>query len=178
MRMDQSSTGIFDLQFIISEMFRDGVLQLPEKRHGLHEASSADGMSACEKSTGRIDWKLSIEGRVSFVDKAATVTIFAQAEILVGLKFARSVGVMQFDDVQIVEWSLDPGHFVSANRSGASCPERMDTGVMQSGIVRFFFMREQWDFTLRPIGEAHAITAGADAADADGIFAKSFGCRF
>src|SRR2546430_55320 len=120
MRVDQSSTGIFDLKFLISEMLWDGVLQLPEQRHRLHEASGADGMSACEKSAGGIDRKLSIQGRMSFVDKTATVAIFAQAEILVGLKFARSVGVMQFDDVQIVEWSLDPGHFVSANGGVAS----------------------------------------------------------
>src|SRR5437016_5975150 len=159
-------------------MFADGVLQLPEKRHGLHEAGGPHGMAAGEKSAGRVYGKFAVERRVSFVDEAATVAVFAQAEVFVGLKFAGSVGIVQLDHIQIFEWMLDARHFVSSDGGAASSAERMDPRVMQPDVIGFFLVRQQRHFAMRPIRKAHAITPGANAADANWIVAKLLCRRF
>src|SRR5207249_5761570 len=90
-RMDESPAGLFHLEFVIAKMFADGVLQLPKHRHRLHESSRADRMPAGEQPTGGINRQLALERRMAFINEPSAFAVFAQAEILVGLEFARSV---------------------------------------------------------------------------------------
>jgi hypothetical protein len=57
--MNQATTSVLYLQAIVAEVFGNCVLQLPKSGHGLHQASSANGVSAREQATGGIDRELS-----------------------------------------------------------------------------------------------------------------------
>src|SRR5674476_1201832 len=61
MAVNQTSFGVFYLQGIIpAEMVPDGPLQLPESKHGLHQAWRTDRMTTGQKSTGRIHRHFSV----------------------------------------------------------------------------------------------------------------------
>src|SRR5436309_10654473 len=129
--MDETTLRVRYLEFVIANMFADGVLQLPKHRHRLHESSRADRMPAGEQPTGGINRQLALERRMAFINEPSAFAVFAQAEILVGLEFARSVGVVQFDDVEVFERLTDSGHFVSRQRRHAPRSEGMDPRIAQ-----------------------------------------------
>src|SRR2546427_10875493 len=46
MRVDQAASRVVHLEFVVSEMLRNRVLQLPEHCHLLHQTGGADRMAA------------------------------------------------------------------------------------------------------------------------------------
>src|SRR4029077_550290 len=44
--VDQTAFGVLDLQLVVSQMLPDRALQLPERKHGLHQSCGPDRMAA------------------------------------------------------------------------------------------------------------------------------------
>ena len=140
MRVDRSVSGILHLQFVVPEMFLDRTLQLPDGEHALHQARCSDRVPTRDQPTG---W---INGANRFVFKFYTVidarqecfarfserptfAVTAQAEILIRLDLARSVGVMQFDKIELLKWVLDPGVLPGHVSCGSTGTEGMHTWI-------------------------------------------------
>src|SRR5947208_3600465 len=120
-------------------MFANRMLQLPERGYRLHQARRAHRMPARQQATGWVDRESAVERRMTFIDEPSTLAIFAQAEIFIGLQFARCVRVMEFDDVQIFEWITDPSHLVGANGCCPAGSKRMHAWIAKLRVIGFIF---------------------------------------
>src|SRR5437773_12256403 len=109
---------------------------------------------------------------MALINEPPASAVFAQAEILVGLELTRTVGVVEFDDVEIFKRIADTSHPVSADGGHATRAERMHARVAKVRVIRLLLVRQQRHLPARTIGEPHAVAARADADDPDRVVAE------
>ena len=113
MGVDGTALGTFQLQGVILKVNPDAPLQLPHCKDSLHQAGRPDWMSACNQPARRVDRAERSMFQVQIVfdvrheglaggRKGSAFSVATQAEVLIGLNFAGSVGVVELDEIQLV----------------------------------------------------------------------------
>src|SRR5574337_1380301 len=121
--VDGPTSGALDLKPVVTKVLFNASLQLPQGEDRLHQTGGPHRMAAGDQASRRVDGKrpglLEIKAvveigqkRVPLLRPSTTLPVLAEAHILVGLDLGRGIGIVQLDEVQLLDRMGDPGHLV------------------------------------------------------------------
>src|SRR5208337_4839706 len=112
--------------------------QLPKELDGLADCRRANRVPEPFQTPAYVHRYITVHVSLSFPDERLAFAPLAKIKILVGLKFARIVGIVYLYDIDLLERLLDSRHLVSGSGGELAGPEVGQLGVGFSGFQGVF----------------------------------------
>ncbi len=174
-------------------MLADGALQLPDGKGGLHQPGCPHRMATGDESPRRVDRTNRLPRQVQAIihtghkglpagGEFPTLSVPAQAHVLVGLDLAGGVGVVQLNKVNFLQRVSDAGVLVGFSGPHAAGAEGVDARVTEAFVPQLFVIGPGIIVHLvgegvvaikvlvglvRPVGHTHGVCPAPDSGDLD-----------